>query len=182
MYYPSLKRGFIVSHLQDKSVARAPQGLGGAFTYPDKLADETIETYLRPFTASPLRKEQFHQYAIALGRNDLLAIQDRLRTFTSPVRIVWGDSDQIFTKEWSEKLSATFPNSRGIKHVELAKLFFPEELPDPIDLEARHLATGSSRLTRTLAHSLGTDRPACAQLRLSESSASAREDSSRNSH
>ena len=67
-----------------------------------------------------------YQYAIALGQNDLLAVQDRLRTFASPVRIVWGDSDQIFTKEWSEKLSATFPNSRGVKHVERAKLFFPE--------------------------------------------------------
>lgn len=132
---------FIVSHLQDKSVARAPQGLGGAFTYPDKLTDETIEAYLRPFTSSPLRKEQFHQYAIALGQNDLLAIQDRLHTFTSPARIVWGDSDQIFTKEWSEKLSATFPNSRGVKHVEGAKLFFPEEMPDLIELEARQLWT-----------------------------------------
>src|SRR5260370_36518607 len=44
--------------------------------------------------------------------------------------------DQIFTKEWSEKLSATFLNSRGVKHVEGAKLFFPEEMPDLIDLEA----------------------------------------------
>ncbi len=132
---------FIVSHLQDKSVARAPQGLGGAFTYPDKLTDETIETYFRPFTSSALRKEQFHRYAIALGQNDLLAVQDRLRIFTRPVRIVWGDSDQIFTKEWSERLSATFSHSRGVKHVERAKLFFPEEMPDLIDLEARQLWT-----------------------------------------
>jgi pimeloyl-ACP methyl ester carboxylesterase len=132
---------FIVSHLQDKSVARAPQGLGGAFTYSDKLTDETIEAYFRPFTSSPLRKEQFHQYAIGLGQNDLLAVQDRLRAFTSPVRIVWGDSDPIFAKEWSEKLSATFPNSRGVKHVEGAKLFFPEEMPDLIAIEARQLWT-----------------------------------------
>jgi hypothetical protein len=62
--------------------------------------------------------------------------------------------DQIFTKEWSEKLSATFLNSRGVKHVEGAKLFLPEEMPDLIDLEARHLWTSRRDLREILLETL----------------------------
>ena len=40
---------FIVPQLKDKQVARSPQGMGGlAFTNPENLADETIETYFPP--------------------------------------------------------------------------------------------------------------------------------------
>jgi haloalkane dehalogenase len=40
---------------------------------------------------------------------------------------------------WAEWLDRTFPNSRGIRRVEGAKPFFPEEQPDLIAAEARTL-------------------------------------------
>ena len=58
---------FIVSQLNDKQLARSPKGLGGAYTYPDRLSDETIETYFRPIVETPLKKAQMQEYTISLG-------------------------------------------------------------------------------------------------------------------
>src|ERR1700679_710926 len=41
--------------LSDKSVYRSPGALGLAYEHPEKVTDETIETYLRPFVASEQR-------------------------------------------------------------------------------------------------------------------------------
>src|SRR5260370_30187154 len=50
---------FIVPQLKDKQLARSPQGMGGlAFTNPENLTDETIETYFRPLVETPLTKSQ----------------------------------------------------------------------------------------------------------------------------
>ena len=131
---------FVVSHLNDKTVARSPQGLGGqAYTHPEALTDETIEAYLRPLMASPLRKEQFHQYTISLGKNELVAVRENLRAWNRPARIVWAMKDTIFRPDGAAWLDHTFPGSRGVRRVEDAKLFFPEEMPDLIAEEAAKL-------------------------------------------
>src|SRR5580704_3411930 len=41
--------------LTDKSVYRSPQALGPAYERPEDVADDTIETYLRPLTRSAQR-------------------------------------------------------------------------------------------------------------------------------
>ncbi len=55
---------FIVPQLKDKQLARSARGMGGlAFTNPENLADETIETYFRPLVETPLKKSQVNEYA-----------------------------------------------------------------------------------------------------------------------
>jgi haloalkane dehalogenase len=53
--------------------------------------------------------------------------------------MVWGTGDPIFPVSWAEWLDRTLPQSRGVRRVEGAKLFFPEETPDVIADEARAL-------------------------------------------
>lgn len=131
---------FFVPQLNDKNLARSPKGLGGlAYTYPNRLTDETLEIYLRPFTTSPLRKQQLNQYTLALGINDLIVLREKLQQWKGPARIVWGLKDPLFPVEWADFLNHTFPNSRGIRRVEGANLFFPEEMPDLIAEEAAKL-------------------------------------------
>ena len=131
---------FFVPQLNNKHLARSPQGLGGlAFTYPDRLTDETLEIYLRPLAQSDLRKKQLDQFTVALAINDLVAIRENLRQWKGPVRIVWGLNDPLFGVEWAEWLDRTFPNSHGIRRIAGANLFFPEEMPDLISEEALHL-------------------------------------------
>jgi haloalkane dehalogenase len=56
-----------------------------------------------------------------------------------PTRIVWGTGDTIFSKDSPGYLDRTLPNSRGVRRIPGAKLFFPEEFPDEIAEEARRL-------------------------------------------
>src|ERR1700692_3181399 len=45
--------GTLTAMLADKSVYRSPQALALAYEHPEAVADDTIETYLRPHSASP---------------------------------------------------------------------------------------------------------------------------------
>jgi pimeloyl-ACP methyl ester carboxylesterase len=131
---------WLVPWLHDKSLARGPHGLGGlTFTRPASLADETIDTYLAPLVATPRRKALVNAYAIALERNPLAGIGPVLARCTAPTRIIWGTGDDIFSKDSPRYLDHAFGNSRGVRLVEGAKLFFPEEYPDLIAEEARTL-------------------------------------------
>jgi pimeloyl-ACP methyl ester carboxylesterase len=131
---------YITRPLKDRAFARSPQGFVGAcYTYPDRFLDETLDCYLGAFAQSPLRMRQYEQFAIALEKNVLLEIEPALKRFESPVRILWGTGDTIFSADSPEWLSRTFPRSRGARRVEGAKLFWPEEFPDLIAQEARSL-------------------------------------------
>jgi haloalkane dehalogenase len=131
---------FIREPLKDRVLARSPQGLiGVCYTNPDKFLDETLDCYLQPFNQSPLRTRQFEQYALALEKNVLLEVEPALKKFVSPVRILWGTGDTIFSADSPDWLSRTFPSSRGVRRLEGAKVFWPEEFPDVIAEEARRL-------------------------------------------
>jgi pimeloyl-ACP methyl ester carboxylesterase len=136
----------LVPQLNDKANARLSTGLGGCcYTYPADLAPETIECYLAPLATSALRKAQFHEYCVALDRNPLLAIESALKRSTVPLRVVWGTGDTIFHPSGPDWLERTFPNARGVRRIEGANLFFPEEMPEIIAEEARGLWLESQR-------------------------------------
>ena len=143
---------FFVPQLNDKNLARSAKGLGSAYTYPDRLADETIEIYLRPLVETPIRRSQLNQYTVSLGTNELLAIRENLHRWKGPARIVWGLKDPFFGAQWAEWLDKTLPGSRGVRRLQEANLFFPEEMPDIIAEEALGL-WGISPLTREQATS-----------------------------
>ena len=131
---------YIKRPLEDRAFARSPEGLVGAcFTYPDRFSDETLECYLRAFAQSPLRMRQFEQFAVALEKNVLVEIEPELKRFEAPVRILWGTGDTIFSPSSPDWLNRTFPGSRGVRYIEGAKLFWPEEFPDVIAEETRKL-------------------------------------------
>jgi len=126
--------------LADKELARSAKGLGGAcYSEPTHPTDEAIEYYLGPLLSSPERKEQANAYAVALEPNPLAGIEPALKSCKVPVRIVWGTADKIFSQESPAYLDRTLGNSLGVRRVEGAKLFFPEEMPELIAEEARKL-------------------------------------------
>jgi haloalkane dehalogenase len=123
--------------LADKELARSPQGLGGmTFTHPHNPGDEAIDYYLSPLVANP---DRTHAYAIALERNWLDGFEAKLQRSHVPARIVWGTGDTIFSPAGADYLDRSFGNSRGVRRVPGAKLFFPEEFPGVIAEEARRL-------------------------------------------
>jgi haloalkane dehalogenase len=131
---------WIVPWVNDPDLARSPQGLGGlCYEQPTNPSDEAIGCYLAPLVATPGRKALTDAYAVALAPNPLEGVEADLRRCTVPTRIVWGTGDNIFSAESPDYLDRLLPNSRGVRRVPGAKLFFPEEQPDLIAEEARAL-------------------------------------------
>ena len=126
---------FILPPLEDKDLARATLG-AAAFTYPQLLADATIAAYLEPLAANA---ERTNAFALSLADNSLAGIGELQRRSRTPVRIVWGTGDTIFSHQGAEHLHHAYPKSQGIRWLPEAKLFFPEEFPDVIAEEARRL-------------------------------------------
>ena len=130
----------IVPWVRDKSLARAADGLGGAcYVDPGRPTDAAIDQYLAPLAASPARKAVTNAFTLGLTPNPLAGIEAKLKQCAVPTRIVWGMSDKIFSPKNPAYLDALLPNSRGVRRIAEAKLFFPEEYPDLIAEEAQRL-------------------------------------------
>ena len=123
--------------IEDKNLCRQPGQLGGdTFTFPERLRDETIDMYLRPLVANADRTNAFGR---SVEGNPLAGISPALNAANIPVRIIWGTGDWIFKPQMADYLDNLFPRSRGVRRLEGAKLFFPEEFPDLIAQELREL-------------------------------------------
>jgi pimeloyl-ACP methyl ester carboxylesterase len=125
--------------LTDKNLARSSRGFGAFYTNPASLTDEAIDYYLSPLVSAPVRKTQLNRFAASFAHNPLVAIAPALRQCQTPARMVWGTADTTFGVTWADWLDKTFPHSRGVRRIEGAKLFFPEEMPDIIAEEALKL-------------------------------------------
>ena len=131
---------WLAAWLADKRLARSDKGLGGlTYTYRTHPTDEALECYLGPLLSSPERKALVHAYAMALTPNPLAGLEPALRRCAAPTRIVWGTGDDIFSAAGPAYLDRTCGNSRGVRTVADAKLFWPEEFPEIIAEEARRL-------------------------------------------
>ena len=129
----------LAPELKDLELARSAKGLGSVYTHPEQLTEETIAAYLGPLVASPAKKQQADAYAAALGTNVLVPIRERLQQWKGRARMVWATADPFFPVASAEWLDKHLAGSRGVRAVEDAKLFFPEEMPEVIAEEAKRL-------------------------------------------
>jgi len=118
--------------------------MGAFYTDPKSLTDTCVDVYLGPLITSQRRIEQFHAYTTGFLPNPLPAIEATLKRCKVPARMVWGTGTPSFDVKWAYWLDRTLPRSRGVRVVEGAKLFFPEEMPDMIREEAIGLWNGSA--------------------------------------
>ena len=119
-------RGTLDALLADKSVYRSPQALGPAYEHPERLADESIEAYLRPLVRTEQRTRDLQRFLAAFDNRHTVAVEGRLKSLTAPTLIVWGTDDVYFDVKWSRWLAGTIPGARRVEF-EGARLFFPEE-------------------------------------------------------
>jgi haloalkane dehalogenase len=131
---------WLVPWLADKALARSDKGIGG-MCYADRQhpTDEAIDYYLGPLLSSPSRKQLTNAYAAALDPNPLAGLAPKLKHCPVPTRIVWGTGDNIFSQASPDYLDSLLPNSRGVRRVPGAKLFFPEEMSGLIAEEVMQL-------------------------------------------
>jgi haloalkane dehalogenase len=126
--------------LADKQLARSPQGIGGmTYASPAHPTDEAIEYYFTPLVSTDEGRRRLHAYAMGLDPNPLAGIEQALRQSRMPTRILWGTADDIFSRESPHYLDRILPASRGVRLIDGAKLFWPEEQPEVVAEEARML-------------------------------------------
>src|SRR5689334_9800809 len=130
-------RGALEAMLADKSVYRSPQALGPAYQHPERVTDETIETYLRPLVRTEQRTRDFQRFLAAFDNVQTVRLESRLKTLQVPTLIVWGTDDIYFPVKWSRWLADTIPGTRRRVELEGARIFFPEERWAELNRELR---------------------------------------------
>jgi pimeloyl-ACP methyl ester carboxylesterase len=130
-------RGTLNAMLSDKNVYRSPQALGNAYEHPEKVSDDSIETYLRPFVSSEQRTLDLQRFLAAFDNKHTLAIESQLRTLKVPTLIVWGTDDVYFDLKWSHWLADHIPGTRRRVEFKDARIFFPEERWEEFNKELR---------------------------------------------
>src|SRR5499425_1140115 len=130
-------RGTLDAMLADKSVYRSPQALGPAYEHPERLSDESIETYLRPLVRAEQRTSDFQRFLAAFDNKHTLAVESRLKTLKAPTLIVWGTDDIYFDGKWSHWLAENIPGARRRVEIKGGRIFFPEERWQAFNKELR---------------------------------------------
>jgi pimeloyl-ACP methyl ester carboxylesterase len=124
---------FGMAMLANPQVAR--QALGGGYQFPDRLAPETIQTYLHPLFGTEDRAQLFErllQTCFLAPECHNAFVLEGLSSVHTPTLVVWGTADIFFDVKWAEWLRKTIPGTREVVLLEGAKLFFPEERPDEL--------------------------------------------------
>jgi pimeloyl-ACP methyl ester carboxylesterase len=130
-------RGALDAMLADKNFYRSAQALGPAYEHPERLADETIEAYLRPLVSTEQRTHDFQRFLAAFACEHTLAVEAQLRKLKAPTLIVWGTDDVYFDVQWSHWLAETIPGTRRRIELKGARIFFPEERAAEFNHELR---------------------------------------------
>lgn len=128
-------RRMLDSMLADKNTYRAPQALGPAYEHAERISDDTIDKYLRPFVRNDQRTRDLQRFLAAFDNQHTLAIETRLKTLTAPTLIVWGTDDVYFDVKWSHWLAENIPGTRRRVELKGARIFFPEERWEEFDKE-----------------------------------------------
>jgi pimeloyl-ACP methyl ester carboxylesterase len=139
-------RSALEAMLADKRRYRSPEALGPAYEHPDRVTDETIERYLRPFVRTEQRTRDLARFLVAFDNAHTVSIEGCLKTFMAPTLIVWGTGDVYFDVKWSRWLADTIPGVRRRVELRGARIFFPEERPEEfnVELRAHWLGAGSA--------------------------------------
>jgi len=119
--------------LTDKSVYRT--ALAPAYERSQAVADDTIETFLRPFNSSPQRMHDLERFINAFDCRHTVQIEAQLARVQAPTLIAWGTDDIYFGVEWSHWLAKTIPGTKRRIELESARVFFPEERAEELNRE-----------------------------------------------
>jgi pimeloyl-ACP methyl ester carboxylesterase len=130
-------RGALDTMLSDKNFYRSAEALGPAYEHPERVTDETIEQYLRPFIRSEQRTHDLERFLAAFDHQHTLAVEEHLRKLNVPTLIVWGTDDIYFDVKWSHWLAETIPGTKRRVELKAARIFFPEERAAEFNQELR---------------------------------------------
>jgi pimeloyl-ACP methyl ester carboxylesterase len=100
-----------------------------AMGYEDvtRLDLEVVRDFLEPIMGTLDHALQFQRMLVALGPDDLLAVEPELAQLTVPTLVVWGTGDTFFELRWAHWLRDLIPGVTEVVEIDGARLFFPDE-------------------------------------------------------
>lgn len=114
-------------------IAFARSRFSVAYEHPDEVSEETFHIYLEPLFFTPEATHNLERWLAASGdHSQTVIVEPLLRQFHAPTLVVWGTGDAFFPVKWAYWLRDTIPGTRKVIELEGAKLFFPEERPQPL--------------------------------------------------
>ena len=121
----------------DKNIYRSLQALGPAYEHPERVTDETIDTYLKPHLRTAQRTRDLERFLAAFDPSHTVAVEAGLNKLRTPTLIVWGTDDIYFDVKWADWLAAAIPGTRRNIRFDGARIFFPEERWQEFNRELR---------------------------------------------
>jgi pimeloyl-ACP methyl ester carboxylesterase len=128
-------RATLDAMLNDTSIYRSPQGFGACYEHPEHVADDTIDTYLRPLVRSAQRTHDVERFVAAMDNKHTVAIESGLRALRTRALIAWATDDVFFQLKWAQWLESTLQGATRLVEFEGARIFFPEERPKQFNRE-----------------------------------------------
>jgi pimeloyl-ACP methyl ester carboxylesterase len=105
--------------------------LDAGYENPDGVPDDIVAEYVRPLAPDENTGRELERFVAAIKPDDLLAVEDTLRSIRVPTLIVWGTGDRFFGPEWAYWLRDLF-SADGVIEIPDAKLWFPDEHADAL--------------------------------------------------
>jgi pimeloyl-ACP methyl ester carboxylesterase len=106
------------------ALRHSPLGYGMLFQPEPQLTN----SWLEPARANPDIRRDLAMLLRQVAKTDLTDTSTRMRQFTKPVTLVWGQRDRCFTPALGRKLAAAFPNATLIE-VPQARTFVALDAP-----------------------------------------------------
>jgi pimeloyl-ACP methyl ester carboxylesterase len=107
------------------------------------LDPELTRRWITPALADRGVRRDTAKFLRGVDPAELLQVSTRLRQFTKPVVLLWGDADLFFTIDLAHRLCATFPNAQLVE-IPGGRTFFPLDEPQRVAdeilsaLQSRH--------------------------------------------
>lgn len=119
------------------ALRHSPLAYGLLMNNPDP---RLTASWIAPATDDARIAGDFAALARSIGHTDLVSTAPRLRGFTKPVSLVWGQRDRCFTPELGRRLAALFPNAT-VTEVPDARTFVSLDNPATVVAAIREIAS-----------------------------------------
>lgn len=90
-----------------------------------------MDSYLRPGRESAAIRRDFRNFLAAVDPKYTLDCARRLKSFSNPTLVIWGDDDKLFPLDYPRRLVESMPNAR-LEVVRDARTFVPEDAPEAL--------------------------------------------------
>ncbi|TMG38211.1 MAG: alpha/beta fold hydrolase [Chloroflexi bacterium] len=117
------------------------KGLEAGITTPDRVTDELVDEWVRPFNDVAGRRA-YLRAARALNNRDLVSRSRHIDELDIPTLVLWGANDRFLEPRWGEHLKGKLRNAK-LQVIDPGGHFLPLDRPDVVSAAVTEFLTAS---------------------------------------